>query len=264
MVLYDAQNKRLAVFETQATPEFWDGQWERESVQKRLKSGKTHHFIKTLTQKYVPAGGKILEGGCGTGEVVSCLRRWGYDASGVDFAEKTIRAVKEIDPTLPLFVEDVRHTHFSSETFDAYWSLGVIEHFWDGYDEIIQEAHRVLKPGGILFLSFPVMCPLRKMKARFNLYPRLDASASAADFYEFMLDQDAVAKQLRPMDFERVGIYMYDALKGIKDEVPFFGGTVQHLYKSRSPLARASRLALTMTLGRLTGHMTVLILRKTS
>lgn len=264
MTLYDAHNKRLAVFERHATPEFWDGQWERESVEQRLKSGKTHHFIKALTQKFVPTGGTILEGGCGTGEVVSCLRQWGYDASGVDFAEKTIQAVKDIDPTLPLFVEDVRHTHFASETFDAYWSLGVIEHFWDGYDEIVTEAHRVLKPGGILFLSFPVMSPLRKIKARLNLYRRLDASAPTDDFYEFMLDQDVIAQHLVPMSFERVSTYMYDALKGIKDEVPLFRRAVQHLYKSRSRLARASRLALTTTLGRLTGHMTVLILKKTT
>ncbi len=264
MTLYDAPHKRLAVFETQATPEFWDGQWKRESVEQRLKSGKTHHFIKALTQKYVPPDGTILEGGCGTGEVVSCLRQWGYDASGVDFAEKTIRAVKEIDLTLPLFVEDVRHTHFASETFDAYWSLGVIEHFWNGYDDIVKEAHRVLKPGGILFLSFPVMSPLRKMKARLNLYGRLDISDPTDHFYEFILDQDLVAQHLRPMGFERVGTYMYDALKGIKDEVSLFQGALQRLYKSRSRLARASRLALTMLLGRLTGHMTVLILRKTA
>lgn len=55
---------------------------------------------------------------------------------------------------------------------------------------------------------------------------------------------------------------MYDALKGIKDEIPLFQSPVQRLYKSRSRLARASRLMLTMLLGRLTGHMTVLILRK--
>lgn len=264
MILYDAQNKQLAVFETQATPEFWDGQWERESVEQRLTSGKTHHFIKSLTQKYVPAGGKILEGGCGTGEVVSCLRRWGYDASGVDFADKTIHTVLQIDPTLPLFVEDVRKTHFAPETFEAYWSLGVIEHFWNGYDEIIQEAHRVLKPGGILFLSFPVMCPLRKIKARFNLYELLNESTSLTDFYEFMLDQDVIAQHLEPMGFERIDTYMYDALKGIKDEVPLFRTAVQRLYKSRLRFARVSRLALTMMLGRLTGHMTVLILRKTA
>lgn len=264
MILYDAPNKRLAVFERQATPEFWDEQWKRESVEQRLRSGKTHHFIKTLTQKYVPAGGKILEGGCGTGEVVSCLRQWGYDASGVDFADKTIEAVLNIDPTLPLFVEDVRKTHFASNTFDAYWSLGVIEHFWDGYDEIIEEAHRVLKPGGILFLSFPVMSPLRKLMARLHLYQPLTPAASPAEFYEFMLDQDVVVQHLRHMGFERVSAYRYDALKGIKDEVPLFRGAIQRLYKSRSRLARASRLALTMTLGRLTGHMTVLILRKTN
>lgn len=264
MIAYDSQNKRLAVFERQATPEFWDEQWNKEELLKRIKSGNTYHFLKKITQRYLPKGSRILEGGCGTGQVVYALGTWGYKAYGVDFAPATVEMVRTLVPDLRVSLGDVRHLDFPDASFDGYWSLGVIEHFFDGYDDIVQEAHRVLKPGGILFLSFPVMSPLRKWKARLHLYEALAPFPSASEFYEFMLDQNVVAQHLQPMGFERVGTYMYDALKGIKDEVPLFQNAVQRLYKSHSQLARASRLALTMILGRLTGHMTVLILRKTN
>ena len=35
----------------------------------------------------------------------------------------------------------------------GYWSLGVIEHFWTGYDDILSEMYRVLTPGGLLVLN---------------------------------------------------------------------------------------------------------------
>jgi len=40
---------------------------------------------------------------------------------------------------------------FPNNFFDGYWTLGVIEHFWEGYNQIIEEAKRVIKPGDIYF-----------------------------------------------------------------------------------------------------------------
>ncbi len=264
MTLYDATNKRLAVFEKAATSDFWDTQWKKENIKERVSSGKTHHFIERFTKQYAPKGGRILDGGCGTGEVVSCLQKWGYDAYGIDYAAETIQAVREMLPNLKLSVQDVKHTNFADAYFDAYWSLGVIEHFWNGYEEIVKEAHRILKPGGIFFLSFPVMSPLRKLKARLNRYPLLSPSTNTNDFYEFMLDQDIVTRELAGQGFELERIYLYDALKGLKDELPFLHLVLQKLYKSKNFLARGFRLLLTVCLGRWTGHMTVLVLRKTA
>ncbi|MBI4256909.1 class I SAM-dependent methyltransferase [Candidatus Uhrbacteria bacterium] len=263
MMLYDHAHKRLVLFEQQATPEFWDEQWHKENIKTLIASGKTHHFIEHFTKRYVPAGGKILEGGCGSGQVVWCLNKWGYDAYGIDYADRTIRAVSENLPNLQLSVEDVRHTTFPNNFFDAYWSLGVIEHFWDGFDEITQEAHRVLKPDGIFFLSFPVMSPLRKLKARLDLYQPMRASTPQKNFYEFILDQKLVSQQLDEQGFELVETSLYDALKGLKDELPLLHHPLQKLYKNKHVVARGFRLLLTILLGRLTGHMTLLVFRKT-
>ena len=52
----------------------------------------------------------------------------------------------------------------AQESVDAYWSLGVIEHFFNGYKEIAEEANRILKNKGFIFLTFPSMNILRKQK----------------------------------------------------------------------------------------------------
>ena len=39
------------------------------------------------------------------------------------------------------------------ESVDGYWSLGVIEHFYDGYGEILSEMHRVIKRDGFFDIS---------------------------------------------------------------------------------------------------------------
>jgi len=64
----------------------------------------------------------------------------------------------------------------------------VIEHFWEGYNEILKEAKRVLKPKGYLFLTFPYMSPLRKFRANLGLYRILDFNNKSKndDFYQFI------------------------------------------------------------------------------
>ena len=52
---------------------------------------------------------------------------------------------------------------FTDDTFDAYLSLGVIEHNVDGPQNAISEAFRVIKPGGHFFVSTPCNNIFRKI-----------------------------------------------------------------------------------------------------
>jgi len=264
MIAFDKEHKRLAMFKQEATPDFWNAQWKKENLKKTVGSGKTYHFIKSIMKRYVQNGSRVLEGGCGTGQVVFAMQTWGYDTYGVDFAEDTIHTVQELFPNLQLSVQDVRNLDFTNEFFDAYWSLGVIEHFWNGYEKITEEAFRVLKPGGYLFLTFPYMSPLRKLKAYLGRYPLLDSTFDPALFYEFMLDKSVIINELNQQGFTCVQTLPYDALKGLKDEVNFGQSFFQRLYKSRSKPAQAIRFLFTLFLGRLTGHMILLVCKKTS
>lgn len=262
MIVYDEKNKRLAVFEKQATPEFWDKHWQQDDLKKAVCSKQVYHFLKPVTTRYIRPGGKILEGGCGIGHTVFNLQSWGYDAYGVDFAKQTIDAVKKVVPSLNLCVQNVRHLEFPDTIFDGYWSLGVIEHFYDGYQEIAKEMARVIKPNGYLFLTFPVMSPLRKWKASLGLYQKQTTSMDLNTFYEFMLDPLRVKQDFEHFGFTLVQSHPYDALKGLKDEVPLFRPLLQSVYNGKGMVARGFRFVATLLLAKLTGHMMLFVFKK--
>lgn len=120
----------------------------------------------------------------------------------------------------------------------------------------------MLKPDGSLFLPFPVMAPLHKLKTYLGLYPLLDSAASINQFYEFMLDVREVGKEVEKVGFKLVHTERYDALKGLKDEISWGKEPLQKLYKSRHPATRDIRLVFTFLCARLTGHMALLVFKK--
>ena len=104
------------------------------------------------------------------GHQVHALNCQGYKARGIDFAEKTVHRVKEAVPELDIRVGDVRNLPIETNGLDGYVSIGVIEHFWEGYEAILSEMARTLKTKGFLFLDFPYMSPLRRFKVRQGKY----------------------------------------------------------------------------------------------
>lgn len=262
MKLFDRENNRLALFEEMATSGFWDKHWQVKNFAEAVRAGADNRFIRKVTKEFLPPGSKVLEGGSGTGSNVYGLKSWGYDAYGVDFAEDTVRKIKEDFPELQIFVQDVRHLDFPDAFFDGYWSLGVIEHFWEGYEEIISEAGRVVRNGGYLFLSFPYMSPLRKLKSRMGLYKGLDMSKGAGDFYQFMLDAEKVKDDVEKHSFSLQARYSIDATKGIKDEVALLKPVLQKIYDSHNIFAKGMRFMNSILFSSVAAHSILLVFRK--
>lgn len=52
--------------------------------------------------------------------------------------------------------EDATHLTFADNTFDLVYSISVIEHIYNGSRKAIQEMLRVVRPGGYLYVTFPV------------------------------------------------------------------------------------------------------------
>lgn len=265
MKFYDAENKRLIIFGQKATSEYWDEHWQGQTVDfiRGVKSGKNNLFLKKFTRKFLTPNSKILEGGCGIGKNVYGLKIWGYDAYGVDFAEKTVKKIKDDFPQLKIFVQDVRKLNFPDNFFDGYWSLGVIEHFWKGYNEILEEAKRVIKPGGYLFLAFPYMSPLRKLKARLGFYKTGKADLMKIDnFYQFILNRERTKTNIEKYGFELVSRCSYDATKGLKDEVFWLKPILQKIYDSQMIIAKGIRYISSILFSKAVGHMILLVFRK--
>ncbi|MCK4797277.1 MAG: class I SAM-dependent methyltransferase [Spirochaetes bacterium] len=236
MKIYIKEIKSLAFFEQKANSDFWDKHWEIRNLEEIIRNCKTDSNFIPMIEKYLPKGSCVLEGGCGIGHLVHALQYNGYKAIGIDFADKTIKAIQEVVPELDVRVGDVRKLPIKDEELDGYISVGVIEHFWEGYDEIISEMARTIKKNGYLFISFPYMSVLRKIKSFFRLYPILklkEVESKKKEFYQFALNHNDVIKKLKEAGFSLVQKIPFDGIKGFKDEVKIIKPFLQRIYDNK-------------------------------
>ena len=260
----DKANNRLVYVGRPANETYWDHHWDVESskFQEQIKI-KNDGLVIGCTKKYLPPGTRILEGGCGLGSKVYALSHHGYDAYGIDYARETIKKINRYAPELNVKFGDVRNLPFPDAFFDGYWSLGVIEHFYDGYERIVSEMFRVLKKEGYLFLTVPVMSPLRKVKAKLRKYVEYEDSEEIREnFYQFAFDPQRVINDLKSADFKLIDVKPYDGIKGLKDEVLMLKPFLQPLYDSAAFPACLLKKVLDFIFRRFANHMSLFIMRK--
>jgi SAM-dependent methyltransferase len=83
------------------------------------------------------------------------FERLGHRPVGIDDSAGPLRVARAHAPALPLVRGDALLTPFRSASFDIVFSAYVAEHFEDGPDHLLREAHRLLKPDGLLLLTVP-------------------------------------------------------------------------------------------------------------
>lgn len=101
----------------------------------------------------VPHGARILDFGCGSGELVHRMRRIGFDAWGCDNG-----AFRSGDYKPDTFLAEIGtapyRLPYPDSHFDAVISTSVLEHARNK-PEAFAEIRRVLRPGGVTVHLFP-------------------------------------------------------------------------------------------------------------
>ncbi len=111
-----------------------------------------------LLEKYIKTGINILEIGSGTGELISYIKfkDKSVKAFGVDYSEVSIERSKTLSSKFNINVDfsvgNIKSLNFSDNTFDIVFGDQVIGHV-DDINAVLVEIHRILKPGGLCFLS---------------------------------------------------------------------------------------------------------------
>ena len=103
----------------------------------------------------VPEGGRVLDVGCGNGSLINAIRQKSkVEAFGIDISPKMIAECRSRYTGINFEVSTGEKIGFADETFDAITICCVLHHLHDP-QKFFEEAHRVLKRGGILIVGEP-------------------------------------------------------------------------------------------------------------
>jgi ubiquinone/menaquinone biosynthesis C-methylase UbiE len=112
-----------------------------------------HYLRKRLSfiHKYTrPADGRVLDVGCGTGNLAERVAATGLDVAGVDLAVGMLRRLQRRRPAVPVFVADSSALPFRDDTFALTYCVAVLHHVADRdlVFRTLAEMVRVTRPGG--------------------------------------------------------------------------------------------------------------------
>jgi SAM-dependent methyltransferase len=256
---YDPVHRRLVYAGTETSPEMWDECWSEQDLKEKLspaRRGMEERVVVEVTRRYLPRGARVLEGGCGLGQMTYLLRESGYEVVGVDYAARTVERVRAFMPDLDVRYGDLERLDFDEGHFDGYWSFGVIEHLYHGYERLAREMVRVLRPGGYLFVTVPALSALRRLKAALGLFPRFRSDRfDVSTFYQFAFSPEETSERFGEYGFQLVERQGYNVYHGVRDEIP---GTHLLMIVLRSVLETPSWKLLTP----LCNHMDLFVFRK--
>jgi SAM-dependent methyltransferase len=102
-----------------------------------------HELVSLLEHVSLPAGGRLLEVGGGTGHQARILAQRGFRTESVDLVSSAYRA----DQVFPIKAYDGRRLPYEDASFDIIYSSNVLEHV-PHLDDFEGELARVLVPGG--------------------------------------------------------------------------------------------------------------------
>ncbi|MFW9972888.1 MAG: class I SAM-dependent methyltransferase, partial [Candidatus Odinarchaeota archaeon] len=155
--------RKLFYFDNNPRCTLWDNMWTTRTIEEEIAATEIETAPRVMFLHYIPKNGKIIDGGCGFGKWVIFLNKHGYDIIGVDNNQLSIQKLKEYDNSLNVEYGDILKLNYPDNFFDAYISMGVVEHFEEGPLKALNEAYRVLKPNGLIFLSTPTVNIIRKI-----------------------------------------------------------------------------------------------------
>ncbi len=145
--------------EVLAWSKHWSHQNQQSFVQRCFsvyRKAVTARTVAWYVDRYLPQTGVLLEAGSGTSETSLRINKRGGQRRliALDIYPPVLQACHPImDVRLG---GDIFRLPFADDSLPGIWNVGVMEHFTPvEIDSILGEFHRVLRPGGRLFLLWP-------------------------------------------------------------------------------------------------------------
>ena len=112
--------------------------------------GYYHHRINQVYQFWIPLGSKVLEIGCGQGELLASLRP--EIGVGLDFSEEMLKRARVKYPHLSFYESDAHDLKIEETDFDYIVLSDLINDLWD-VQIVLQELNRLCNEGTRIILN---------------------------------------------------------------------------------------------------------------
>ena len=114
--------------------------WRRARVLKRRMGG--------------VEGRRMLDVGCGRGDMIGWLQRWGADVYGTEVSPAACRVAGSLVGPHRISDGELADANYPSASFDCITLWHVLEHV-SRPDLLLHEVARVMRPGGFVYIEVP-------------------------------------------------------------------------------------------------------------
>lgn len=129
----------------------WYDRNTQHYIDRTLDVDLSHLYERFL--RYVPAGGRILDAGCGSGRDSLAFHRLGYDVVPMDASIEMVKHARQL-----LGTEAIHQRHQDVDfvdAFDGVWSMASLLHVPHAeLPAVLGKYRTALIPGGTFFASF--------------------------------------------------------------------------------------------------------------
>ncbi len=99
----------------------------------------------------------VWDFGCGPGHTAKCLKKLGVEIAGLDLSARFVEHAQTTYPDIPFRKGNMLALEFDDNSIAAIIAFYAIVHFTeDQVRTALNEIYRVLKPGGLLLLSYHI------------------------------------------------------------------------------------------------------------
>jgi SAM-dependent methyltransferase len=106
-----------------------------------------------LAARFMPAGGNVLDVGCGNGGFLINMKRLGFQVHGTEWSAQSAERVPA-QQNIPVHIGDLLDLNLPPRSFDLIAMWHVLEHVRQP-DATLRKIHQLLKPGGGVLLALP-------------------------------------------------------------------------------------------------------------
>lgn len=176
---------------------------------------------------------RILDLGCGDGQLTARMLASGLDVRGVDASATMVAAARARGVTAD--EAGAEQLPYPDASFDAVFSNAAL-HWVRGQDEMMAEVHRVLKPGGrfvaemgghgnIAAIRVALIAVLEKhgfagAEDGVNYYPTPEAYARRLEHHGFNVEKIALIPRPTPLEGSGMAGWLRTFRRGVLDKLP--------------------------------------------